>query len=122
MKGIMARHSSTIEQGVASFDFNPVVNLQFRLLFDLSRPLDDLGDMLIEKFTGKTLTMKEIYEQHHVDTPYISSNYKDALNILEDNGLITCDPPANSRRVQKGKRTFADTVRVTFPLNSKKRE
>jgi hypothetical protein len=48
MKGIMARHSSTIEQGVASFDFNPVVNLQFRLLFDLSRPLDDLGDMLIE--------------------------------------------------------------------------
>jgi three-Cys-motif partner protein len=121
MKGIMARHSSTVEQGVASFDFNPVDNLQFRLLFNLSRPLDDLADMLLEKFAGKTLMMKEIYEQHHVDTPYISSNYKDALNILEDNGLITCDPPADSRPVRKGKRTFADGVQVTFPSKPKRR-
>jgi hypothetical protein len=121
MKGIMASHSSTIEQGVASFDFNPIANLQFQFLFNLSRPLDDLGDMLVEEFAGKTLTMKEIYERHHVDTPYISSNYKDVLNILEDNGLIICDPPADSRRIQKGKRTFADRVRVTFPAKSKRR-
>ena len=116
----MARHSSTIEQGVASFDFDPVANLQYRMLFNLSQPLDDLADMLMEKFAGKTLTMREIYEQHHVDTPYISSNYKDALNILEDNDLITGNPPANSRQVRKGKRTFADRVQVTFPSKSKR--
>lgn len=121
MKGIMARHSSTVEQGIASFDFNPVANLQFRLLFNLSRPLDDLGDMLIEQFAGKTITMKEIYQQHHVDTPYIPSNYKDALTLLEDNGLIACNPPADSRPIRKGKRTFADKVQVIFPAKSKKR-
>ncbi len=121
MKEIMARHSSTIEQGVASFDFNPVANRQFPLLFNLSRPLDDLAKLIMETFAGKTLTMKEIYNQHHVDTPYISSNYKDALNRLEDKNLIICDPPANSRRVQKGKRTFADTVQVTFPAKNRRR-
>ncbi|MCA9925995.1 MAG: three-Cys-motif partner protein TcmP [Anaerolineales bacterium] len=114
MKGIMARHSSTVEQGVASFDFNPVANLQYRLLFDLSRPVDDLADLLLKQFSGKTLTMKEIYELHHVDTPYISSNYKDALNILEEKGLITCDPPSKNRPIRKGKRTFADRVKVSF--------
>lgn len=120
MKGIMARHSSTVEQGVASFDFDPVVNVQFRLLFDLSRPLDDLADMLMDKFAGRTLTMKEIYEQHHVDTPYISSNYKDALNILEGNDFITCDPPADRRQMRRGKRTFADRVKVTFLAKNKR--
>lgn len=79
------------------------------------RPKADRADMLIDKFAGRTLTMEEIYEQHHVDTPYISSNYKDALNVLEDRGLIICDPPAESRPMRKGKRTFADHVRVTFP-------
>ena len=121
MKGIMARHSSTVEQGVARFDFNPVSDRQLRMLFNLSRPLDDLADVLMDRFAGKTLTMREIYEQHQVDTPYIASNYKDALNILEDKGLIICDPPADKRSVRKDKRTFADTVRVTFPSKPKKR-
>lgn len=115
MKEIMARHSSTKEQGVASFDFHPVANSQLRLLFDLSRPLDDLADILVQRFAGQTLTMKEIYNQHQVGTPYISSNYKDALNLLEEKKLIKCDPPMAERPMRKGKRTFADHVRVTFP-------
>jgi len=121
MKGIMARHSSTVEQGVASFDFNPASSRQFSFLFNLSRPLDDLADMLIDRFSGRTLTMKQIYEQHHVDTPYLSSNYKDALNMLEANGLITCNPPADKRPIRKDKRTFADEVKVSFPPKIKKR-
>ena len=115
MKGIMARHSSTIEQGVASFDFNPVADLQFRFLFDLSRPLDELADKLLQHFAGKTLTMQEIYQQHQVNTPYIPSNYKDALNLLEEKCQIICEPPADRRPVRQGKRTFADRVKVTFP-------
>ena len=122
MKGIMASHSSTVEQGVASFDFNPVSSIQFRLLFDLSQPLDELADALLEQFAGQTLTMKEIYDRHQVDTPYISSNYKDALNKLEDKNLIVCDPPASNRRFQSGKRTFADHVKVTFPPKRLRRE
>ncbi len=115
MKQIMARHSSSNDQGVASFDFNPASSRQLSFLFDLSRPLDELGDMLLTKFAGRTLTMKNIYELHHVNTPYIASNYKDALNQLEERGMIICDPPSESRRMRQGKRTFADSVKVTFP-------
>lgn len=115
MKTIMARHSSSHDQGVASFDFNPALSSQLKLLFDLSRPLDELGDMLLTRFAGRTLTMKKIYELHHVNTPYISSNYKDALKQLEEKDMITCNPPASDRPMRRGKRTFADRVEVTFP-------
>lgn len=119
MKQIMARHSSTSEQGVASFDFNPIVNHQLSFLFNLARPLDELADMLLQEFANQTLTMKKIYDQHHIDTPYISSNYKDALNMLEENNLIICDPSAPQRRMRQGKRTFADRVKVTFHPQNK---
>lgn len=115
MKQIMARHSSSKDQGVASFDFNPATSGQLSFLFDLSRPLDELGDLLLTKFAGKTLTMKQIYELHHVNTPFISANYKDALNQLEGKGMITCNPPADERPMRHGKKTFADRVKVTFP-------
>jgi three-Cys-motif partner protein len=115
MKQIMARHSSSNDQGIASFDFNPAISGQLRFLFDLSRPLDELGDLLLTRFAGRTLTMKKIYELHQVNTPYIAANYKDALNQLEEKGMIVCNPPAASRRMRQGKRTFADSVKVTFP-------
>lgn len=115
MKQIMARHSSSKDQGVASFDFNPATSGQLSFLIDLSRPLGELGNLLLTRFAGKTLTMKQIYESHHVNTPYISANYKDVLNQLEEQGRITCNPPADDRPMRHGKRTFADRVRVTFP-------
>ena len=115
MKDIMARESSTTAQGVPSFDHNPAVALEQPLLFELLRPLDDLADMLLMDFAGKTRTMKQIYRQHNVDTFFVKSNYKDVLAKLEDEGKIQADPPANERRVIKGEVTFADTVVVTFP-------
>lgn len=116
MKEIMARHSSTVEQGVASFDFTPTNNEQYPLLFELSRPLDELGDMLTKQYAGRTLKMIDIYDDHHVGTPYIKKNYKTILNALEEQGRIECNPPAAQRRMQNGERTFADRVLVTFPI------
>lgn len=115
MKEIMAGYSSSHEQGVPSFEYNPVHDRQFRLLFELARPLDDLGDMLLDTFAGQTRTMKEIYESHHIDTPYIARNYKEILGHLEAEGKIRADPPAQRRRRLKGVVTFGDDVRVTFP-------
>lgn len=112
MKEIMACHSSTIEQGVASFDFNPAISLQSSFLVQFSQPL---ADQLLRHFAGQTLRMKEIYQKHLVNTPYILPNYRDALNSLEKKGLITCDPPASERQMRKEKRTFADCVKVIFP-------
>lgn len=114
MKEIMAGMSSRHEQGVPTFEYSSA-DARFPLLFELSRPLDDLEGMLLKEFAGLTLTMVDVYERHHVDRRFIKSNYKDALRNLEDKKLITTDPPATSRLMRKGVRTFADDVKVTFP-------
>ncbi|MFC4173593.1 three-Cys-motif partner protein TcmP [Microvirga sp. GCM10011540] len=110
MKDIMARESSTLDQGVPSFTYSPA-DAATPLLFSLARPLEALGDDLVRKFAGRTLTMKEVYDSHHVDTPYLPKNYKSALVELEAAGRIQADPPAKSRKAG----TFADKTLVTFP-------
>ncbi|MGL4500208.1 MAG: hypothetical protein ACRCU2_14175 [Planktothrix sp.] len=74
-----------------------------------------MTDMLTDEFAGKTMTMKQVYEQHHVGTRYIKGNYKEALKKLEQSGKILANPQANKRRQFKGKITFSDKVQVTFP-------
>ncbi|MGJ5672047.1 MAG: three-Cys-motif partner protein TcmP [Nostochopsis sp.] len=114
MKDIMAKESSEQNQGVPSFEYNPATSRQ-PLLFELYRPLDELEAMILDTFAGQTITMHEIYSQHHVGKRYISKNYKAALNNLEAQSKITADPPANKRRKIRGEITFADNVKVTFP-------
>ena len=117
MKDIMARESSRDTQGVPSFEYNPADFLpQQALLFQLSRPLDDLKEDILQTFKGKRLTMQDIYEQHNVDTPYVKKNYKDVLRELYDDGIIKAKsikgkPPRKS--------TFGDNILVTFPEQEK---
>lgn len=117
MKDIMARESSTEDQGVASFAYSPA-DARMPLLFSLARPLELLADDLSKAFSGRTITMEDVYRAHHVDTPFVSRNYKQALLELEAVGRVTCDPPASSRRKLEGKPTFGDKVRVIFPRSS----
>ncbi len=114
MKSIMAGYSSQTHQGVPSFGYSPATERQ-PLLFELSRPLDDLCEMLLHDFAGQTLTMHQVFEKHNVGKPFIESNYKDALNHLEEEGKIVANPPADQRVKRKGKVTFAGHVKVTFP-------
>jgi three-Cys-motif partner protein len=109
MKDIMAKSSTKQEQGVASFTYSRADSSAQDLLFELSRPLDDLRDMLLGDFAGRTLTMRSIYEEHSVDKPFLARNYKDILRKLEQEGLITTE----GRRSPKG---FADEIRVKFPV------
>jgi len=53
MKEIMAAESSLHEQGVPSFHYSPA-DIRFPLLFELNRPLDDLEEMLLTGFAGRT--------------------------------------------------------------------
>jgi three-Cys-motif partner protein len=114
MKEIMTKESSEQMQGMPSFEYNPAT-LQQPLLFALTRPLDELESMLLDKFSGRSMTMKEVYDQHHVGKSYISKNYKTALGNLEAQNKIVADPPAEKRRKMKGEVTFADSVKVIFP-------
>jgi three-Cys-motif partner protein len=110
MKEIMAKKSSENHQGVASFGYCPASSTQ-TLLFDLNRPLDDLKEMLLEAFTGQTMSVKDIYERHNVGKPYIMKNYKSVLLSMEETKAIRTNPPADKR--PRG--TFADHVQVSFP-------
>jgi len=114
MKDIMAKKSSIFTQGVPSFEYNQSQAAIQLSLFDF-QPIDDLENMLLDEFAGQTLTMEQIYNQHHVGKRYISKNYKEALKKLEQQGKIIADPPASQRRKQKGEITFGEQVRVSFP-------
>lgn len=114
MKDIMAKESSTAEQGVPSFHYS-LADKKYPLLFDLSRPLDDLADLLAEEFAGKSLKMVGIYNRHHIGKPYIKKNYKEVLAKMELERRIAAKPPAEKRPRRNGKPTFSDTVSVTFP-------
>jgi len=119
MKEIMAKESSERDQGVASFAYSPASN-KYPTLFELSRPLDDLEELLLTEYSGHTLSLQQIYERHNVGRRYIKANYKAALAKLEAANKITADPPAIRRPKKNGRVTFADTVIVTFPNEGNK--
>jgi hypothetical protein len=85
------------------------------LLFELARPLDDLEEMLLAGFAGKTLKMIEVFERHNYGRRYIKKNYKDALTRLEAAGKIKGEPAYTKRRKIKGEITCADDTKFTFP-------
>ncbi len=117
MKEIMAKASSESPQGVPEFAFIPPAQTKQGLLFDLNRPLDDLKELLIRDFAGRTATMWQIYEEHSVDKPFLARNYKDVLMNLESEARIIANPPAVAPKGQKPRRkgSFGNNVLVTFP-------
>ncbi len=113
MKDIMARESTSNEQGVPSFEYNPSDFLPKQtLLFQLSRPLDDLKEDLLKSFRCQALAMHDIYERHNIDTPYIKRNYKDVLRTLFEEGTIEAISE-KGKPLRRG--TFGDRIMVTFP-------
>ena len=114
MKEIMAKESSTADQGVASFQYNPV-DIRFPSLFPFTTPLDELETKLLECFAGRSLKMEEIYLEHSIGKAYIKRNYKSALIKLEMERKIVVAPSVNKRKKYKGEISFADGVLVTFP-------
>jgi len=114
MKEVMARESSTLEQGVPTFEYHPA-SAQQPLLFELARPLDDLENMLLHEFAGKTLSMVEVFDRHNYGHRYIKKNYKDILSKMEQSGKLIGDPPCTKRPKRNGEVTCADKTRFAFP-------
>lgn len=108
MREIMAKKSSSQKQGVPSLEYNPTMTQQLSL-FDIE-PLDELGEMLLHEFSGQTLTVKAIYEQHSIGKNYILKNYKDVLKKLEREGKIIAEPSSENRP----KNTMGDQVEILF--------
>jgi hypothetical protein len=110
MKGIMAGYGSVADQGVMRLEYSPS-DSRTPLLFNFYRPLDDLEDMLLCEYQGKTVGFNDLYEAHSVGKSYIAKNYRELLCRMEAAGKITMEPPCPPRR----KGTVAEHVRITFP-------
>ena len=111
MKKIMAKESSKIEQGVASFEYNPA-DERYPTLFELNRPLEQLENMLLREYAGRPpIQFREFYEKHSVGRPYTDSNYKAVLKQMEKEGKLSATKPGGAKRRPW---TFADDVLITF--------
>ena len=110
MKDIMAKESSTEDQGVPSFTYSPA-DASMPLLFSLAQPLTKLKEDLLNSFAGQELNLQSIYERHSVDRPYVRKNYRETLVQLEKENLITVRSDKNKRRSG----TFPDHVLIKFP-------
>jgi three-Cys-motif partner protein len=111
MKNIMGEHSSYKYQNVPTFEYNPnPINYGF---FPPT-PLDDLKIDLLRKFEGLTLSVEEIFFKHNIGTPYLETNYKEALLDLEEKKCIIVNPPSDKRRKIKDKLTMGNKVSITF--------
>ncbi|PSL33266.1 three-Cys-motif partner protein TcmP [Chitinophaga ginsengisoli] len=116
MKEIMASLSDTIN-GVPTFEYKQ--KKASAISGDLfggeeDDKIDLLAEALVKTFSGKSLKVIDIYHQHNVNTPYILSNYKNALMKLEAKGAINVNVPAENRRKIKGQLTLGDDKIITF--------
>lgn len=107
MKSIMCYESSSCSEGFGSFEYNPADFMPSQsLLFSLGSKKDELKEMLLKEYKGKTIKMYDLYCQHNIDKPYVKKNYKDVLQELEKEDLISVP--------KHRKNTFADDLIVTF--------
>lgn len=112
VKDVMAKESSTEDQGVPSFTYSPA-DASMPLLFSLQQPLDALQGMLGREYSGRELTVWNIYERHSVDKPYVLRNYKDVLMQMETVGTVNVRVADPTKKRKKG--TLADHLLVKFP-------
>jgi len=117
MKEIMAGESSANNQGVASFEYSPADSRQ-PLLFELSRPLKELEELLLLDFADRSVTLEQVFDEHNVGTPFITKNYKDALRNLEAQGKISANIPVDKRRKRNGEPSLSNVI-FSFPSNGK---
>ena len=109
MKDIMAKESSTTDQGVPSLTYSPA-DASMPLLFSLQRPLDTLKEGLPAAFIGREVAFEELYEEHSLDTPYLRKHYRDVLNALEAEEKIY----VYSKKGKRRKGTYPEHVRIRF--------
>jgi len=102
MKSIMAKASTSSEQGVPSFICDPtqkagVSKDKQPWLFLMPGPLDDLEEMLLAEFAGRELSVRQVYDEHNVGRRFTERNYKDVLKKLISGGKVSLIIPPGKK-------------------------
>jgi len=107
MREVMAKASTTHDEGVASFEYTP----HPPLFVTDGRSVAALSEELVVTFPGRALTVKQIFGLHSPGKLYILRNYQDALMRLEGQGRVTPSKPSSERPAG----TLAQHILITFP-------
>jgi len=114
MKRIYTKASSDQSDGVGSLDYDPHDAEPGTL--SLFSPLDEVRDRLLQCFVGRTLTFDDLILAE-ADTRFTDSAYRNTLLDLEQEGIVTMNPPAEQRRLRPGgeRRSLPGSTSITFP-------
>jgi three-Cys-motif partner protein len=116
MKDVMAASSTTHHAGVPVMGF---MDGPFQGTLFTPDPIPDLVQALLNVFEGKTISVGEVFEEHHVTSErYILRNYQEALRRLEASCCVRAAPPASERPTRNGVVTMSESVIIVFPLRS----
>jgi three-Cys-motif partner protein len=113
MKDIMDASSTVHDGGVPAMAFTdgPVQSTLFT-----QDPIVDLQEELLLEFQGKTISVGQIFEEHHISSQrFILRNYKEALRRLESASSVQASPNAAERPSRQGSATMSEDVMITFP-------
>jgi len=113
MKDVMARSSTMHHGGVPLMGYTngPVQHGLFN-----PDPIPGLQNELLSFFAGRTATVGEIFEEHHVTNEcFLLRNYQEALRRLETAGCVMTTPTSLQRPRRGGIVTMSELVAVTFP-------
>jgi three-Cys-motif partner protein len=113
MKDVMRKRSSTLIQGIGTFEFTGTTSDSEQLMFPGLGPLDDLQAYLLRKFEGQKLTFDELLSRDDHPTA-AERNYKDAILQLEAEGTVTIEVPGRERRQSKGNLTLPNDAIISF--------
>ena len=95
MKDIMQREGGT--EG-SPLEYSRMRETQPELPTFREWRLSQLANELAARFKGRTLSLSQLYYEHHPSMPWTFRDYQLAVMLLEKQGRIRCDPPANMRR------------------------
>jgi three-Cys-motif partner protein len=113
MKDVMAASSTRHHGGVPIMGFTEGPE-QFGLF--TPDPIPELQRQLLGVFAGRTLTVGEIFEEHHVTSErFILRNYQEALRRLEASSDVQASPGAAERPKRSGIVTMSESVKISFP-------
>jgi three-Cys-motif partner protein len=113
MKDVMRNRSSSLVQGLGTFEFTGAIQGLEQFLLPGFGPLDELQSDLARKFEGKTVNFKQLLSQDEHPTA-AERNYKDAILQLEEEGIVSIEVPGRSRRRVKGKLTLPGDAVIRF--------
>jgi three-Cys-motif partner protein len=79
MKDVMAKYGTVDEDGVPIFEYYPPVEGR-QLTLDVERPLSRLPWELLKTFSGRSLSMQALFDEHNVGRPFLLKKLQEGTN------------------------------------------